>query len=118
MDLLKSAATTVAERPSAKRVGIQIPWKRLIPLWRHAVGVVAIFIMLAVGVTIRLDVQRLQMDLDRNDRAHRAAVILHERLELELDVRRRMQAMELEAEKIGATPEATLIHLSPEKQTP
>ena len=88
---------------------VGIPWARLLPLWRHVVWLVALFIVLAVSVTIRLDVQRLQMDLDRNDRAQRAALVLHERLQLELDARHRLQAVEGMAEQLGATPDAEVI---------
>lgn len=93
------------------RPGLQIPWARLAPLWRHAVWVGLLFVVLAIAVTIRLDVQRLQMDLDRNDRAERAAQVLHERLSLELDARRRLQAMEGLATSLGATSEVPIVRL-------
>ena len=86
-----------------------VPWARLLPLWRHAVWLTALFAVLAAAVVIRLDVQRLQMDLDRNDRAQSSAVVLHERLALELDARSRLQALEGHAVSLGAGPTAPVV---------
>lgn len=89
-----------------------IPWGRLLPLWRHVVWLVALFVVLAVAVVIRIDVQRLEMDLDRNDRAHRTAQVLNERLTMELDARRRLQAVEGMATSLGALSDVELVDLA------
>lgn len=88
-----------------------VPWSRLLPLWRHAVWLAALFVVLAVAVLIRLDVQRLQMDLDRNDRAYRHAQVQQERLRLERDARRRLSAAEVAARAIEAGPNVKLVDL-------
>ena len=93
-----------------------VPLSRLLPLWRHLVWLAILFIVLAVGVVIRLGVQRLEMDLDRNDRAQRAAQVLNERLTLELDARRRLQALEGMAGALGATGDVRVVRLPPAAQ--
>ena len=74
---------------------------RLLPLWRYAIWVAALFVLLAVAVAVRLDVQRLQMDLDRNDRVLRNATVLHERLNLEMNSRKRLMVVEAYAAQRG-----------------
>lgn len=88
-----------------------VPWTRLVPLWRHAVFLIALFVVLAAAVVIRLDVQRLEMALDRNDRAQRGAEVLNERLLLELSARRRLQATEGLAAGLGAGPGIEVEHV-------
>ncbi|MFT7520978.1 MAG: hypothetical protein ACI9MC_003129 [Kiritimatiellia bacterium] len=102
---LNSATVALAARTRSWSV----PWSRLFPVWRHAVWLTALFIVLAVAVAIRLDVQRLHMDLDRNDRVHRSAGVLHERLVLEMDARTRLETMQGYADTLGADVHAPLI---------
>lgn len=111
MSTLSSASVPLSpgDRLADLRTGLQIPWARLFPLWRHLVWLALLFVVLAIAVTIRLDVQRLQMDLDRNDRAHRAAQVLNERLTLEIGARRRLQAMEGLATSLGASSQAPVV---------
>jgi cyanate permease len=88
-----------------------IPWSRLLPLWRHAAFLLALFVVLAVAAWIRLDVQRLQVDLDRNDRETRRALVLHERLSLELEARTRMAAVQAWSTELGASADTPVVHL-------
>lgn len=91
-----------------------VPWSRLLPLWRHVVWLLALFAVLAAAVVVRLDVQRLQMDLDRNDRAQAATAVMQQRLQLELDARRRLIAVEGYAATIDAEPvHATVLRSEP-----
>jgi len=100
------------------RPGLGLPLSRLLPLWRHAVWLVILFVVLAVSVIIRLDVQRLEMDLDRNDRAQRAAQVLNERLTLELDSRRRLQAVEGMATALGASADVPVVRVPVHAEQP
>ena len=86
-------------------------WARLRPVSRHVVWLLALFAVVAVAVFVRLDVQQHEMNLDRNDRAQRAASVLNERLELELRARRRLQAVQGYASQIQAVPEAPLVRV-------
>ena len=78
---------------------------KLLPLWRLVIWAMAVFVLLLAAAVIRLDVQRLQMDFDRNDRLQREAEVTHERLLLELDVRKRLGAVQHYASS------AELVHL-------
>ena len=78
---------------------------KLMPLWRMVIWAMAVFVLLVAAAVIRLDVQRLQMDFDRNDRLQREAEVTHERLLLELDVRKRLGAVQQYASS------AELVHL-------
>ncbi|MFK7927173.1 MAG: hypothetical protein AB8H79_03220 [Myxococcota bacterium] len=100
-----------SDRFSNSASGWSVPWARLAPLWRHGVWLAALFTVLAVAVVIRLDVQRLQMDLDRNDRAQGRALVLHEQLSLEVDTRMRLQAVESWADQLGAQADIQVVDL-------
>ena len=108
MDRMTSIASMTVAAAAQVRPW-SVPWARLFPLWRHALWLAALFIVLAVAVAIRLDVQRLHMDLDRNDRAHRTASVLNERLTLELDARTRLETMQGYADALGANAAAPLV---------
>lgn len=84
---------------------------RLIPLWRYAVYALTLFAVLAAAATVRLDVQQLRKDLDRNARATREARILNDRLHLEMDARRRILAMEQAAGRLELGPQARVVHV-------
>lgn len=81
---------------------------RLLPLWRHAAFLLALFTVLAVGALVRLDVQQLRKDLDRTSRATLEAQVLHDRLVLEMEARRRAVAMEQVAGALGLDGRARL----------
>ncbi len=83
----------------------------VIPLWRHLFWVFALFVVLAVAVGVRLDVQQLRKDLDLNERYIRSANVLNERLHLELDTRRRAEAVEDIATRLGANHEVDIIRI-------
>lgn len=121
MDRLNHLASSTMGLPADGGVGLQtdrfsdvpggwaVPWTRLVPLWRHAVWLVALFVVLAIAVVIRLDVQRLEMNLDRNDRAQHEASVLHQQLTLEVATRTRLQAVEGWAGQIGATADVDVV---------
>lgn len=67
--------------------------RRLLPLWRYGVWVLVLFATLICSVVVRIDVQSLRKDLDRNARAQVEAQVVNARLRLELDARRRSAAM-------------------------
>lgn len=104
--LQATALPTLA--PTRAKVG---QWSLLRPMRRYAVAVVLLFLLLAAGVWVRLQVQQLEIDLDRNDRAQRAATVLNERLELELRARRRLHAVQGYAVQLDATPETPRVRV-------
>ena len=78
---------------------------KLLPLWRLIIWALAVFVLLIAAAVVRMDVQRLQMDFDRNDRLSREATLTNERLRMELDVRKRLGAVQ------GYADSAELVHL-------
>ena len=80
--------------------------EKLMPLWRIVIWALAFFGLVVFAVVVRLDVQRLQMDFDRNDRMRRDAMVTHERLQMEMDVRKRLGALQ------GYSAAAELTHVS------
>ena len=97
----------LSRRPTTGARVLQI--RKLLPLWRHGVWLGALFVVLACAVAVRLDVQQMRKDLDRNTRAQREALILNERLQLEVDSRRRAVAMEAVAAQLAMTTEARIV---------
>ena len=85
------------------------PWVRLLGLWRHAVWASLFFGVCAASVSVRLDVQQLRVNLDRNARFSQQAQVLQERLQLEQDVRRRSAAVEAVAEMLVLTDRPAII---------
>ena len=101
---MERTLTPEATVPSAilpGRVGL---FERLVPLWRHALFVAAVAAVFGVGAWIRLDVQQLRKDMDRSSRAILEARVLHDRLGLETQARRRAIAMEAAAAELGLGP--------------
>lgn len=88
------------------------PLHRLVPLWRHGVWALSLFAVLAASTAIRLDVQQMRKDLDRNARAQREAQIQNDRLRLELDARRRAAHMEQVAAALALSSDATVVRLA------
>lgn len=84
----------------------------MIPLWRHAVWLVALGALLTIWVDIRVDVQQLRKDLDRSGRAFREARVHNDRLRLELDARKRAFALEAAAAQLGLGDNAQLHELT------
>ena len=85
--------------------------QRLQPLWRHAVFLVALVSLLGIAAAIRLDVQQLRKDLDRNGHAQREALIQRDRLRLEVDARRRAMAMESAAVSMDMAHDVRVVRL-------
>jgi hypothetical protein len=85
--------------------------RRLWPLWRYAWFLASLFVVSAVAVAIRLDVQQVRKHLDRNDTAMREAEVAHQRLLLEIDARRRAIAMQGVAGQLGLGPGPAVVHI-------
>lgn len=84
---------------------------RLVMLGRYALFTGCLFAVSAFAVAVRLDVQQLRKDLDRNTRMQREAGILNDRLHLERDARRRATAVEVLAAQLELGPEAHIVRL-------
>ena len=84
--------------------------ERLLPLWRYAAFLTALFTVLLTSALVRLEVQQLRKDLDRTSRATLEAQVLHDRLVLEMESRRRAVAMEQVAVQLGLDGQARLEH--------
>ena len=84
---------------------------RLLPLWRHAAWLAALFLVCAAAVSVRLDVQQTRKDLDRNMRMEREAQVLNERLRLEMDARRRAVAVEAIAQSLSLDASAKVVRV-------
>ena len=83
---------------------------RLVPLWRHGVWLAAVLDVAMTALAVRLDVQQLPKDLDRHTRLQRDAVVLNERLHLELDARSRAVALEALASELELGSDAVVVH--------
>lgn len=83
--------------------------RRLVPLWRHVVFAACLFAVSAFAVAVRLDVQGMRKDFDRNARLQREARVLNDRLHLEMDARRRAVAMEVVAGQLALSSSAEII---------
>jgi len=109
MDLLTQAGV-MSTLTQFKRVEVNASvFSKLLPLWRAVIWGLAVFILLVAAAVIRLDVQRLQIDFDRNDRLRSEAVVTQERLLLELDVRKRLGAVQGYAESANLVQLPTAI---------
>jgi hypothetical protein len=92
--------------------------QRLWPLWRYAWFLAALFVVSAIAVAVRLDVQQVRKHLDRNDAAMREAEVAHQRLLLEIDARRRAVAMQGVAAELGLGPGPTVVHVAAAEVSP
>jgi hypothetical protein len=86
--------------------------RRLWPLWRYAWFLGSLFVVSAVAVAVRLDVQQIRKHLDRNDAAMHEAEVAHQRLLLEIDARRRAVAMQGVAAQLGLGPGPAVVHVA------
>lgn len=87
--------------PDVEVVGWSSPWRRLVPLWRHGVWMTSCFVLAAMAVSVRVEVQELRKDIERAEYRQREAGLLHERLQLEVDARRRAAAVEAIATELS-----------------
>ncbi|MCO4747444.1 MAG: hypothetical protein KC912_21770 [Proteobacteria bacterium] len=94
-------AAVALPAPDVEVVGWASPWRRLVPLWRHAVWIGSGFALVAMAVSVRVEVQELRKDIERAEFRHREAGLLHERLQLEVDSRRRAVAVEAVASELA-----------------
>ena len=62
-------------------------------------------------MAVRLDVQGMRKDFDRNARLQREARVLNDRLHLEMDARRRAVAMEVVAGQLALGASAEIIRI-------
>ena len=107
----QAAGTSVALPDGELRLDLSLTLGRLLPLWRHALWFVLLFAAFAGYVSVRLDVQQLRKDLDRNARAQREAHILNDRLRLEQDTRRQASTMEAVASELQLNRSARVVWL-------
>ena len=84
----------------------------LAALSRHVVWLVAVLVVLGTLVRVRLDVQVLRQQLDKTGREIRQAEILHDRLRLEADARKRAASMEQAAARFGLSTPTRVLNLS------
>jgi hypothetical protein len=96
---------------TSPRIRAQIIALRLQPLWRHAAWGSALFAVLLVAAAVRLDVQSVRKDLDRNERAQREARVSRDRLRLEIDARRRTAVVDALATQMQLGPAAQVVRL-------
>ena len=89
----------------------QTTFANVLPLWRHMFWLAVLFVAFATSVQVRLDVQQLRKDIDRNERTQRRATVTNERLRLELDSRRRAEAVQDLALKMGIQNRQRLFRL-------
>ncbi len=82
---------------------------RLRPLARWGVALLLLVGILGTWLHVRIEATQLRHDLDRTARATLEARVLHDRLTLELQTRRRAVAMEKAAAALGLNADATLI---------
>jgi hypothetical protein len=83
----------------------------VIPLWRHMFWLAAVFTALVVSVEVRLDVQQLRKDLDRNERSQRSADVVNDRLRLEYDSRRRAESVAAVASRMGIEETVEIVRI-------
>jgi len=107
----RTLALPTIERIAPAARGWQVGGRRLLPLWRYAVWLAALFLVLAAWVQVRLDVQQLRADLDRNTRMSREARIMNDRLRLEMDARRRASNVEAVAAQLGMSGDAVVVRV-------
>ena len=86
-------------------------WRQFLPLWRHVAWLVCVIALVACQALIRVDVQRMRTELARNAVAQRHAQLLHQQLDLEMDVRNQAGALEQRAESLGLSDEVRLVWL-------
>ena len=97
--------TIALPAPDVEVRGWVSPWRRLLGLWRHGVWIGSCFALLAVAVSVRVEVQSLRKDIERAEARQREAALLQERLLLEVSARTRAASMErLAVEMNLATP--------------
>ncbi|TNE88582.1 MAG: hypothetical protein EP330_14515 [Deltaproteobacteria bacterium] len=101
-------AAVALPAPDVEVVGWTSPWRRLVPLWRHGVWVASVFVLMAIAVAVRVEVQELRKDIERAESQQKEALLLHERLQLEVDARRRTAAVEAVAAELSIVTPASV----------
>ncbi len=86
-------------------------WRTFIPLWRHVAWMACVIVLVACQALIRVDVQQMRTELARNAVAQRHAQLLHQRLDLEMDVRNQAGALEQRGQLLGLSDEVRLVWL-------
>ncbi|MEZ4317560.1 MAG: hypothetical protein R3F61_08645 [Myxococcota bacterium] len=105
----RSMTTEATANPAP--AGLAAPFtlgRRLLPLWRHAVFMAALFGVSGAGAMVRLEVQQLRKDLDRTSKAILDARVLNDRLTLEREARSRVVVVEAAATALGLSSAARL----------
>ena len=86
-------------------------WRKFLPVWRHVVWLTCVIVLVASQALIRVDVQRMRTELARNAVAQRHAQLMHQRLDLEMDVRNQVGALEKRGHLLGLSDEVRLVWL-------
>lgn len=93
----------------ARPIGVEWSLHHVLPLLRHLIPAL---VLLGAGlhlISVRLEVQSLSRDLDRQVSMRQEAQVLHERLLLEHDTRRRLIALEASATALGVSASAGFV---------
>lgn len=109
--VLTPEQVSIIERPLFILRSTRALLGKMLPLWRHAVWLTAIFVVLSASLAIRLDVQQYRADLDRYARATQQAELTHDQMLLELDSRRRIVAMEQAAIALAMEPGVRIVRM-------
>jgi len=86
-------------------------WRQFLPLWRHLTWLACVVFLVACQALIRVDVQRMRTELARNAVVQGQAQLLHQRLQLEQDVRNQAAALERRGRSLGLSDEVHLVWL-------
>ncbi len=88
---------------------------RLLPLWRHVVWAILLFTVAGFAVHEGVGVRQSRTDLARTTRAVHEAGVLNQRLQLELDARRRLLRMEEAGSHLDMNHRVPVIRLESSK---
>lgn len=89
--------------------GTTSAWHSLGSIWRHLVAMVLLAVIVFTYIQVQLSVNRTVEDIDRHATLIREASIQHERLELELQTRRRALRLEKMAAELQLTPQVEVV---------
>ena len=81
----------------------------MLSLWRYGVWLVLMFALLTTALWVRLQVGQSVQDLERNATLMREATLHQERLQLEIQTRRRAVLLETYATQLELTDQAPMV---------
>ena len=106
-----STRSVTSQIPSAdvELQSVTGPWLGLLSLWRYGVWLVLMFALLTTALWVRLQVGQSVQDLERNATLMREATLHQERLQLEIQTRRRAVLLETYATQLELTDQAPMV---------